>query len=191
MRRNNIISNPAMQLSTKPKRSPRQLWISHPKESFCPWMNMFQNSSFVTLYSKQIWSKNRPRAVSYFPFGSQQIESMRPKSFSQTFSHRSKRMPENKRPAKQTKNKKDVLAPNFGKFPGAIGKQTNKTAKQTNTYLRLICCTCTKRAFLTSDSIFFRCFRIWVWICLSYGAFPPKSHLFIYKNTKRWFKTDT
>ena len=131
---------------------------------------MFQNSSFVTLYSKQIWSKNRPRAVSYFPFGSQQIESMRPKSFSQNFSHPSKGMPENKPPAKQTKNKKDVLAPN--NLSGSDQKtaqlfskrffqqnsrsywKTNKTAKQTNTCPRLICCTCTKRAFLKSDSFF-------------------------------------
>ena len=68
-------------------------------------MNMFQNSSFVTLYSKQIWNKNRPRAVSYFPFGSQQIESMRPKSFFQIFSHRSKGMPENNYNAQQNKLK--------------------------------------------------------------------------------------
>lgn len=171
-------------------------------------MNMFQNSSFVNLYSKQIWGKNRPRAVSYFPFGSQQIESMRPKSFSQTFSHRSKGMPENKRPAKQTKNKKDVLAPNsltgsdqktariFSKlFFRQISRSYWKTNKQnckTNKYLPTAnLLYMHKKSFSKIKFIFFRCFRIWVWICLSYGAFPPKSHLFIYKNTKRWFKTDT
>ena len=171
-------------------------------------MNMFQNSSFVTLYSKQIWSKNRPRAVSYFPFGSQQIESMRPKSFSQTFSHRSKGMPENKRPAKQTKNKKDVLAPNsltgsdkktarifskrFFRQNSRSYWKTNEQNCKTNKYLSTAnLLYMHKKSFSKLRFIFFRCFRIWVWICLSYGAFPPKSHLFIYKNTKRWFKTDT
>ena len=157
---------------------------------------MFQNSSFVTLYSKQIWSKNRPRAVSYFPFGSQHIESMRPKSFF----HPSKGMPENKPPAKQTKNKKDVLAPNnltgsdqktarlfskrfFQQIPGAIGKQTNKTAKQTNTCPRLICCTCTKRAFLKSDSFFFLDVSEFGYEYVSHMVLFPLNHIYLFTRT--------
>ena len=133
---------------------------------------MFQNSSFVTLYSKQIWSKNRPRAVSYFPFGSQQIESMRPKSFSQTFSHRSKGMPENKRPAKQTKNKKDVLAPNSltGSdkktariFSKRFFRQNSRSYWKTNKYLPTAnLLYMHKKSFSNIRFIFFRCFRIWV-----------------------------
>ena len=174
-------------------------------------MNIFQNLSFVTctLYSKQIWSKNRPRAVSYFPFRSQQIESMRPKSFSQNFSHPSKGMPENKPPAKQTKNKKDVLAPN--NLTGSDQKtaqlfskrffqqnsrsywKTNKQNCKTNKYLPTANLLYThKKGFSKIRFVFFLDVSwIWVWICLSYGAFSPKSHLFIYKNTKQWFKTDT
>lgn len=157
---------------------------------------MFQNSSFVTLYSKQIWSKNRPRAVSYFPFGSQQIESMRPKSFSQTFSHRSKGMPENKRPAKQTKNKKDVLAPNsltgsdqktariFSNFRQNSRSywKTNKQNCKTNTYLRLICCTCTKRAFLTSDS-FFLDVSEFGYEYVSHTVLFPLNHIYLFTRT--------
>lgn len=190
MRRNDIISNPAMHLSTEPKRSPRQLWISHAKESFCPWMNIFQNLPFFTLYSKQIWSKNRPRAVSYFPFGSQQIESMRPKSFPQNVSHRSKGMPENKRPAKQTKNKKDVLAPNsltgsdqkkarlfskrFFRENSRSYWKTNKQNCKTNKYLPTAnLLYMHKKGFSKIRFVFFRCFRIWVWIISHTVLFRP------------------
>ena len=134
---------------------------------------------FVICHSKQIWSKNRPRAVSYFPFGSQQIESMRPKSFSQTFSHRSKGMPENKRPAKQTKNKKDVLAPNnltgsdqktarifskrFFRQNSRSYWKTNKQNCKTNKYLPTAnLLYMHKKSFSNIRFIFFRCFRIWV-----------------------------
>ena len=145
---------------------------------------------FVICHSKQIWSKNRPRAVSYFPFGSQQIESMRPKSFSQTFSHRSKGMPENKRPAKQTKNKKDVLAPNnltgsdqktarifskrFFRQNSRSYWKTNKQNCKTNKYLPTAnLLYMHKKSFSNIRFIFFRCFRIWVWMSLT-RCFSPE-----------------
>ena len=70
----------------------------------------------------------------------------------------------------------------FGKIAGAIGKQTNKTAKQTNTYLRLICCTCTKRAFLTSDS-FFLDVSEFGYEYVSHTVLFPLNHIYLFTRT--------
>ena len=70
----------------------------------------------------------------------------------------------------------------FGKIPGAIGKQTNKTAKQTNTYLRLICCTCTKRAFLKSDS-FFLDVSEFGYEYVSHTVLFPLNHIYLFTRT--------
>ena len=165
-------------------------------------MNIFQNLSFVTctLYSKQIWSKNRPRAVSYFPFGSQQIESMRPKSFSQNFSHPSKGMPENKPPAKQTKNKKDVLAPN--NLTGSDQKtaqlfskrffqqnsrsywKTNKQNCKTNKYLLTAnLLYMHKKGFSKIRFVFFLDVSEFGYVYVSHMVLFPLNHIYLFTRT--------
>ena len=71
--------------------------------------------------------------------------------------------------------------------------KTNKQNCKTNKYLPTAnLLYMHKKGFSKIRFVFFLDVSwIWVWICLSYGAFSPKSHLFIYKNTKQWFKTDT
>ena len=96
-----------------------------------------------------------------FPLGHSRSRACDLKAFPKTFPTDRKEYPKINAQQNKLKTKRNVLAPTawpavtrkrldyfqnafFGKNPGAIGKQTNNTAKQTNTYLRLICCTCTK-----------------------------------------------
>ena len=143
-----------------------------------------------------------------FPLGHSRSRACDLKAFPKPFPTDRKECPRINAQQNKLKTKKDVLAPNsltgsdqktarifskrFFRQNSRSYWKTNKQNCKTNKYLTTAnLLYMHKKSFSKIKFIFFRCFRIWVWICLSYGAFPPKSHLFIYKNTKRWFKTDT